>query len=145
MEGEGTIDTLIVARFEHVWPEERCEKISVATPLIGTHWKLVALNGAAVEPHPDRRQEAYLRFELQEGRVTGFAGCNTINGSYETNEDSLNFGLLATTMMACPRLDRETEFLKTLEGVQRFSILGESLVLSDGGSDVARFRATDPE
>jgi len=145
MEGEGTIDSLIVTRFEQVWPTESCETSSAETPLLDTHWKLVALNGAAIEIHPEQRRDVHLKFGPEEGRVSGFAGCNTINGSYETDAGNLNFGLLATTMMACPQLDQETEFLKALEGIKHFSILGESLALSDDGSVVARFKAAPPE
>ncbi len=145
MEGEGMIETLIVTQFEHVWPTESCEKSSIETPLFNTYWKLVALKGTPVETQPEQRQEVHLKFQPEGGRVSGFAGCNNINGSYQTDADNLNFGLLATTMMACPQLDQETAFLKTLESVKRFSILGESLVLSDDGAEVARFKATELE
>jgi len=142
MEGEGTIDTLIVTQFEEIWPTESCDKSSIETPLFNTQWKLVALNGTPVETHPDQRQEVHLRFQEEEGRVSGFAGCNNINGSYRTDAGNLSFGLLATTMMACPQLDRETEFLRALERVRRYAMLGGSLVLSDDGGAVARFKAT---
>ena len=77
--------------------------------------------------------------------MSGFAGCNIISGSYETDADNLNFGMLATTAMACPQSDKETEFLRALKNVKHFSILGESLVLSDNGAVVARFKAIPPE
>lgn len=140
MEGEGTLEHLIVERFEQVWPTESCEKSTVETPLQNTYWKLVELNGGRVETHPDQR-EVHILFRANEKRLTGFAGCNQMTGSYEAGGDSLSFGLLATTMMACPHLDEETTFLGALEGVTRFLILGESLVLSSESADIARLRA----
>jgi len=140
MEGEGTREHLIVERFDQVWPGESCEKSAVATPLENTYWKLVALNGTGVETHADQR-EIHIRLRPEEERMTGFAGCNQIMGGYETKGNSLAFGPMGSTMMACPYLDDETAFLGALEGVTRFVILGESLVLSGDTGDLARFRA----
>jgi len=89
MEGEGTREHLIVERFEQVWPTESCEKSTVETPLQNTYWKLVELNGAPVETHPDQQREVHIQFSAAEKRLTGFAGCNNITGSYETGADSL--------------------------------------------------------
>jgi heat shock protein HslJ len=139
-EGEGTREHLIVERFEQIWPGESCERSTVQTPLENTYWKLVELRGAPVEAHPDQR-EIHLRLRPEEERMTGFAGCNQFMGGYEITGNSLAFGPLGSTMMACPYLDDETAFLRSLEGVTRFQILGESLVLSDDTGDLARFRA----
>lgn len=140
MEGEGTREHLILERFEQIWPGESCEKSTVKTPLENTYWKLVELNGARMDPQPDQR-EAHIVLRPDEKGATGFAGCNQIMGSYETEGDSLAFGLMGSTMMACPYLDDETAFLGALEGVTRYLILGESLALSGNTGVVARFRA----
>jgi len=140
MEGEGTREHLIVERFEQIWPGESCEKSTVETPLENTNWKLVAMKGTPVETRADQR-EVHIRIQSEEKRITGFAGCNQIMGGYETKGNRLAFGPLGSTMMACPYLDDETAFLGALEGVTRFVILGESLVLSGDAGDVARFRA----
>ncbi len=140
MEGEGTREHLIVERFEQIWPGESCEKSAVRTPLENTYWKLVELRGAPVEAHADQR-EIHLRLRPEEERMTGFAGCNQIMAGYEIEDNSLAFGPLGSTMMACPYLDDETAFLRALEGVTRFLILGESLVVSGDTGDLARFRA----
>ena len=140
MEGEGTREHLIVDRFEQVWPGESCEKSTMETPLENTHWRLVELNGTRLETHPDQR-EVYILLRPEARRVAGFSGCNQIMGSYESKGDSLAFGPIGSTMMACPYLDDETAFLGVLKRVTRFMILGESLVLSGDPGDVARFRA----
>jgi copper homeostasis protein (lipoprotein) len=144
-DGEGTRDFLVVTRFEQVWPAETCEKSTLSTPLENTRWKLVELGGARVQTHADQPQEVHLRFLPDEKRVAGFAGCNNVMGSYELSADGLKFGLLATTMMACPHLDEEVAFTSFLEGVGQFLILGESLVLSAESGDVARFTAVHVE
>jgi len=140
MEGDGTREHLIVERFEQIWPGESCEKSTVQTPLENTYWKLVELRGAPVETHADQR-EVYIRLRPEEERMTGFAGCNQIVGGYEIEGNSLAFGPMGSTMMACPYLDDEAAFLRALARVNRFLILGESLVLSGDKGDMARFRA----
>lgn len=140
MEGEGTREHLIVERFGQIWPGEICEKSTVESPLENTYWKLVELKGTRVETHADQ-QEVHILLRAEEKRVTGFAGCNQVMGGYETKGNSLAFGVMGSTMMACPYLDDETAFLGVLEGVTQFMILGESLVLSGDTGDVARFRA----
>lgn len=118
---------------------------AVEIPLANTYWKLVELNGAPIETDPEQRQEVHLRFQPEESRVSGFAGCNNLNGSYQTDGVSLTFGMFAMTMMACPNLDQETDFMRSLESVDRFTILGESLVLSGDDADIARLKAVHSE
>lgn len=141
MEGEGMREFLIVTRFEQVWPSESCEKSKVATPLENTTWRLVDLHGARVETHRDQPREVHIRLQPAEKRMTGFAGCNDMTGSYELAGDRLAFGLLAMTRMACPYLDEEVAFTTALGDVRRYLVLGESLVLSGEAADVARFKA----
>jgi heat shock protein HslJ len=58
-------------------------------------WRITHINGAAVLADV----EADLSFA--EGRVSGSAGCNRLNGSYTHNRADLSFGPLAMTRMAC--------------------------------------------
>lgn len=141
VEGTDLRDFLIVTRFEQVWPSESCEKSSVATPLENTYWKLVELGGAPVATHADQPREVHIRLRSDEERMEGFAGCNVVTGGYEVDDDRLVFGVLATTMMACPYLEEEVAFTGALERVRRFLILGESLVVSGDTGDIARFEA----
>ena len=140
MEGEGTREHLIVERFEQVWPTESCEKSTVETPLENTYWKLVSLVGVPVETHPDQR-EVHIRLKGRAQKMSGYAGCNNISGRYLTGADSLVFGRMASTTATCPYQDEETTFLGALQNINRFAILGESLVLSMDTVDVARFKA----
>ena len=40
-----------------------------------------------------------------DGRVSGFDGCNQLSGSWEATADGVEFGQLASTRMACPDVD----------------------------------------
>ncbi len=105
-------------------------------------WELAALRGetvAAAEGQPT----PHLVFLEAEQRLAGSAGCNRIMGQYSLSEDGgLEFGPLATTMMACPQMDTEAAFLAALSEVRSFTLQQESLLLQDEtGRTLARLGA----
>jgi heat shock protein HslJ len=105
--------------------------------LAGTEWVLADLAG---RPPLDGLQ-ATLAFPA-EGRVAGTASCNRFTGAVTVRGDSIAFGPLATTRMACPPAiaEQETRYLAALEGAVRASMDGASLLLHPrGGGAPLRF------
>lgn len=140
MEGKSPQDQLIVDRVLRVWPDETCEKAGVETPLVNTYWKLVELNGVPVVTH-ENQKEAHLMLKIDGNHVAGMGGCNRFTGTYERDGLNLHFGKLAATAMACPYMDEEQAFMKALENVTSYQILGESLDLRGETGSLARLRA----
>jgi len=76
-----------------------------------------------------------------DGRVSGWAGCNTFNGAYTSHGDGLKFGTPAATRKACARpsrvMEQEQQFLRALAMVatSRFEADRVDLLTADG--DVA--------
>jgi heat shock protein HslJ len=105
-----------------------------------TRWVLVELGGEQVAAAATG-DAPYV--ELEGGRVSGTGGCNRLTGTYETSEDTLHFGALATTRMACDEavMRRETAFLAALAATMRFELAGSSLVLLDADRALARLEA----
>ena len=102
--------------------------------LTNTYWKLVELNGAAVEPGEDRELHMILRGEDQVG---GYAGCNQFTGSVTVSGDGLSFGPIASTRRMCAEsMQQEDAFLQALENAQRYSISGEDLAIENAGGEV---------
>ena len=135
-----TREFLVIERFERMWPEESCEKLGVDTSLENTYWRLIELNGAAVNPHEGQR-EVHVILRL-DGQVGGFGGCNHLTGRYQRDGTSLSFADLGSTLMACPYSDEEAAFMTALQHTASFRILGESLDLRDGeGKPIALLRA----
>ena len=69
--------------------------------LEGTLWQMTAYLGAdgkMVETLP----EVKTTVEFMDGNAGGNAACNTYNGPYDINGNQISFGLMRTTMMACP-------------------------------------------
>lgn len=114
--------------------------MSGADSLIGPYWRLIELEGQPSVGGGGGR-EAHLRFSA-ENRVSGATGCNTLGGGYERAGEQLRFGDLFSTKMACVeehRMVQETRFMRALDGVDRFTVNGDTLTLFAGGSAVARF------
>lgn len=105
-----------------------------------TYWRLTSLNGAVVVS-TERQREAHLVLKTEEQRVAGSGGCNRIMGGYKLEGQSLSFTKMAGTMMACPNMDEEQRFLKTLGTVNGFSISGETMQMSKDGDVILEFQA----
>lgn len=76
-------------------------------------WAVRRINDTAVDD-----PEMKLVIDVDEGKVHGNTGCNILNGSFETDMDaanSISFSAIATTRMACPTPNHETEFIVALE------------------------------
>ncbi|MFO0991562.1 MAG: META domain-containing protein [Hyphomicrobiales bacterium] len=64
--------------------------------------------------------EQYIQF--RDGRVAGHSGCNRYTGSYRQGGETLKFGQIAATKMACTpdRMKQEQAWLHMLDKVRGF-------------------------
>lgn len=86
-----------------------------------------------------------LRFE--EGRIGGSTGCNRYGASYTVDDDTLEIGEIASTLIACqPPADAvERAFVGVLPRAARWRIEGDELVLLDVEDvELLRFVAATP-
>ncbi len=109
--------------------------------LLETKWLLTELNGGAIAVDT-AREPIYLQLNADGSRVVGFGGCNRLTGSFQISGDTLIFGHMASTKMACPSgEDIEMELLAALEKVWTFAIDADGLALKSEAAIVARFKA----
>jgi copper homeostasis protein (lipoprotein) len=144
MEGETTVLSLVPERFIGIWPAESCASSATAVALQGTEWKLILLGDAPVAvADPSRRPSLTLN---EDGRVSGFDGCNRMAGSYEVTGRSIGFSQMASTKMACiDGMELELAFAGALDRARRFNVVGTHLDLFGGdGKLLARFEAVTP-
>ncbi len=144
MEGKGQQPTLVVRRFIDVRPNETCRPRDGSAGPLDVHWRLTELNGKSVAAGtPGSTREASLTLHSKDQRVSGSGGCNRLMGSYKLDGNTLRFGLMAGTMMACPdSMETEKEFVETLPRVTGWRIADAHLELLDaGGAVLARFEA----
>jgi len=72
-------------------------------------WVLVEVNGEAIDPGRFKEKGSpTFEFYVEEGRVSGHAGCNNFNGGfYRAEKDILHFEHFAMTRMMCPDMELE--------------------------------------
>lgn len=105
--------------------------VSLDEPIESHAWRLASIDGQAVPPAADARQNAQLQFDGN-GRVTGSGGCNRLTGSYQRSGTQLKIGPVASTRMACidaARGQLEARFIAALEATAQYSVVGGELVL----------------
>jgi heat shock protein HslJ len=120
----------------------------LAVNLAETYWRLTEVDGKPVPSQPGAR-EPHIVLSRENARVTGFAGCNSLSGTYRRlSGDSLVFGPLAMTRMACasPAANAlEAGFVKGLDQVSWYRITGIVLELRDkSGEALIRMEAATP-
>jgi len=109
--------------------------------IAGREWSLTELGGAPAELGNGGRP-ATLTFTDADNKVSGFAGCNQLAGTYEAMGDSLRIGPLALTRMACPSgMELETKFGAALDATRSYRITGKRLDLVGETGVVASLEA----
>ncbi len=106
---------------------------SAPVSLTGTEWTLQDLAGTPALPNV----KATLAFP-ESGRMAGNGSCNRFTGSAEISGDTIKFGMLASTRMACMDNDvssQETEYLKALGAAKRFELKDSTLLIYAEGYD----------
>lgn len=102
-------------------------------------WHVVNLYGAAL---PEGMETVpALNFDVTANRVTGNSGCNRLSGAInhdEADENSISFGHVASTRMACPDMDTENQVLSALNSVRSYGLLdnGRLALMNESGTIV---------
>jgi len=110
----------------------------------GVDWELMELDGKTA-PLGAGGRRATLRFDADTARVGGFSGCNRFGGTYTINGDSLRFGPMAMTRMACTAgMDLESQLSAALEATRRYELSSTQLKLLGPSGPVARFSRQIP-
>ncbi len=144
MEGDAMVLTVVPERFLGVWPGETCGARGSVSEMEDTYLKLTRLGDHKV-PVFDGQREAHIVLHSEDGRVAGTGGCNRFSSTYEIHGSSISFGVMATTMMACPgSKDVDLALAAALEKAASFRRTAHHLELLDAeGSTVARFEARE--
>jgi heat shock protein HslJ len=114
---------------------------SAAAPIEGPTWRLTALRGLDANALQAGDEPVTARF--QDGRVSGFSGCNRFFGGYSLTGDRVEIGQMAGSMMACPEPSMILEHAVTsaLAGNFRYSVAGQTLTLRSESEPILTFEA----
>lgn len=109
-----------------------CKSSFPDTKWVNKQWTAVEMLGVPVQTS-NSPQDAHLFFNAADKMVTGNGSCNRIYGPYEIGKrNSLKFGNLASTMMACQNQAFENKYLEVLRSVEYYQLSGGELWLKDG-------------
>ncbi|MGM9694836.1 MAG: META domain-containing protein [Alloprevotella sp.] len=85
---------------------------------LGGEWDVVNLSGTAITP--DAENTPWLGFDLNEGKIYGYTGCNRLNGGLDAKalfDGKASFDRLAMTQRICPEGRYEQNFVAALAKV----------------------------
>ena len=102
-----------------------CSAAAPQTPaLAGSSWKLVSYGPVDEQTSALDGVDTNLSFDM-EGQVSGNFGCNSFGGTYTQDGNSLTFGPIMSTMMACDesRNSQEHASFSVLQGTVSFFYL----------------------
>ena len=121
--------------------EDESEPQADAAALEGVPW--VLSSGLDVEGW----EQAAPSVTFEDGTVGGSTGCNRFTASYTVDGDAVEFGMIASTQIACPPPADAVEraYVEALGRVAGWRLDGEELVLLDeDDAEVLRYAAASP-
>lgn len=80
--------------------------------------------------------------EFDGSTISGNAGCNSYNASYEASGGDISFGPIASTKKICPEDEQSTEdrYLQLLAEIGSYEVSGRSMSMNDtDGTPVLQF------
>ena len=114
--------------------------------LVGA-WELDSFGDPAYPDSPLPGAEITASFSA-DGSVSGNAGCNGFQGSYQSADGALSFGLMAITQMACPEpdgvLEQESRFFNMLNQANEYRMSGGNLILTTPSGEQLLFSPSTP-
>ena len=108
------------------------------SPLIGTYWNVVGLNGQQVATNTTSKP-MYLEFKA-DSTVSGNGGCNAFSGNYSVGKDNeISFGQMVRTNVLCAGIDYEKNYVNSLAKADHYAINRDTLTLKNELVNLAKF------
>ncbi len=103
-------------------------------------WHIIAIDGAAIptELVGPLAQPLSLSFDVAEGRVSGYSGCNHFSGAYRNADQPFALDGLGSSKMYCEATaELESRILQALRRVSQFQVDGDTLRLQTASAETA--------
>lgn len=109
-------------------------------PLVETSWQLTTFGPTGAETPVVADSIVTLAFSA-DGTAGGNTGCNSYGGDYTVEGNTLSFGELVSTLMACADqavMAQEQAYLAALQSAARFEVTADNLTIwyDDGNSQL---------
>jgi heat shock protein HslJ len=87
-----------------------------STEKLHNFWVLKTVDDVALNAAEFTGGSPYLNLDLENNKVSGYAGCNGINGTVKVETNKIRFGKITTTKMSCNSIKFEKGYLDNLSG-----------------------------
>ncbi len=105
-------------------------------------WKLIAINEQPVLKEIYTEGIPYLEIKEKDAVMSGFTGCNLIQGHCEIEGNQIRFQQIISTKKYCERIP-EHLFLESLEKIEAFLIEGNTLFLLNNETRILSFNKVE--
>lgn len=103
----------------------------VKDKLVGKKWHLAAFRGEEIQLKEAKTEHAYIEFN-EDFTIIGYTGCNNLQGVFKVEgAQKLKFSQLINTLKACPEMETENEYLKTINATASYAFEDHDLVMYD--------------
>lgn len=120
-----------------------------AMPLEDTKWVLSSYGYSKQASSPSLTDhEAFIIFDLDEGRVTGFTSCNRFLGSVTVGSENIFININTVSFVGCPSPEAQSQrdfFYNALQQASEYEILGDELTITSLDSSILVFIADQAE
>lgn len=106
-------------------------------------WVLEKMNGENVNRTKFKGESPTIEINSTTNQFHGFGGCNRISGSIFFEKGLLRFTNMISTLMACEPLNRESEFLTSLQSTTSYSVENMKLTLRNQSGIELVFKKVD--
>jgi heat shock protein HslJ len=99
----------------------------------GTSWTATGVNNGTGGVESSAATESITAEFGSDGALSGFAGCNTYNATYELSDGGISITKVSSTRMACEdaAMTLEGQYLTALEKAATYALSGDTLTLRD--------------
>jgi uncharacterized membrane protein len=107
-------------------------------------WAIMSVGDTTLNQADFGKKYPTIEINTAEGRVFGNDGCNNLNGKVNFEPGKIEFGPMASTMMACINNQEISQAIGiTLTGILDYSFESNKLVLSKNGKTVMTLKNID--
>lgn len=105
-------------------------------------WAFQKVNGKELIPSAYAKGIPVIELFVAEKRISGHDGCNQINGSFNTSGNTISFGTILSTLMACPKENLDFGTLLNNKTYQ-FRFGHNRLILTQNGKEIMELKNVD--
>ena len=102
-------------------PQQKQQPFGRNLNLENRRWVLRELNSKAVTSK-DNTKEMFILFNTQDNTYGGSGNCNSMNGMYTVQDEMISIHAMASTRMACPNMEIESEYFNMLTKATRYEL-----------------------